>query len=223
MIYFLLFIARLPALIVYLGYDVKCAINEEATFANCTQEFFVRNPQNWVLYSKTMSTLSSLVLLFIIWCNREKLNFCFYRPFKRLKWRASFWWKNALFAFTFVYYIIRMDGSNIQLSIALLSWWPATLLVVYSLNYLRPIDLPDLWFTIGYWFTIVIYCAETFCVFVAVTLAAHLKIIPVIDRRDVGYSIKAFAYLVVMTRATFAFYLLSFFWHKIFDGEKDLI
>ena len=199
---------------------MKCAINEQATFANCTQELFVRNPKNWVLYSKTTSTVSSLILLFIIWCNRDNLNFNFYRSLKQLIRKGSFWKTNALFALTFVYYIIRIDGSDIRLSIALLLWWPATLVVVYSLNYLQPTDLPNLWFTIGYWLTIVMYFAETVCVVVAVSLAAHQNIIPLIKWRNVDYKVRAFAFLVVGIRALFAGCLLNFFWNKIFDGGK---
>ena len=228
-IYVALFLPRLPSLVVYLGYDLKCAINEETTFVNCTQKYLVTNPKNYVLYWKAISSVSSLVLVFILWCDRKKLKYSFSRPLKRLKYKSSFWLTNVLFAFTFVYYIIRIDGSDMQLSIALLMWWPATLLVVYHLNYLRPIVWPErnsrnllsLCFFLGYWLTILVYIAETFCVAVAVTLAAKQNIIPMIKGRNVDYKIKAFAFLVIMIRVSFAYRMLSFFWHKIFHGRKD--
>ena len=220
---------RLPTLVIYLGYDLKCAINEETTFVNCTQEFLLPNPKSWVLYWKTISSVSSLVLLFILWCDRKKLKYSFSKPLKLLKCKSSFWLTNALFAFTFVYYIIRIDGSDMQLSLALLIWWPATLLVVYYFNYLRPVVLPErncrsllaMCFFLDYWFTILMYLAETFCVLVAVTLAAKLNIIPMINGRNVDYKIKAFAFLVITIRATFAYRMFAFFWHKMFHGRKD--
>lgn len=216
-------------MIIYLGHHVKCMMNEETIFVNCTQKFLVSNLKNYVLYWKSISSVSSLVLLFLLWCNRRKLKYSFSKPLKLLKCKSSFWLTNILFAFTFVYYIIRIDGSDLQLSIALLIWWPATLLVVYCLNYLRPIVWPEqnsrnllsLCFFLGYWFTILVYFAETLCVVVTVTLAAKLNIIPMINRRSVDYKIKAFASLVIMIRVTFASQMLSFFWHKIFHGRKD--
>ena len=185
MIYVVLFLPRLPSLIVYLGYDLKCAINELTTFANCTQEFLVQNPKNWVFYSKAISGVSSLLLLFIIWCNRKKLKCNFSRPFKLLIYKSSFWRTNGLFAFTFAYYIIRIDGST-DGSI-----------------------------------TILVYFAETFCVVVALTLAAKMNIIPMLQGRSVDYKIQAFASLVIMIRVAFASQMLAFFWHKIFYGRKD--
>ena len=140
-----------------------------------------------------------------------------------MKGKASFWMKNALFSLTFAYYLVRFDRSDIQMSFALLSWWPATFLVVYSLNYIRPTHLPNRWFTIGYWFTLIIYLAETLCVVVAVTLAVQQNIIPVIEGKDVDYSVRAFAILVVIIRSTFALFMFSFFFNKIFNGRKDLI
>ena len=219
-IYFILLIARVPTLMVYLGYDIKCAINEEATFANCTQEFFVKNPKNWVLYSKALSTLSSVILLFIIWCNRKEIKYKYCKRFRKMIIEARFWGNNFMFALTFVYYLIRYDKSDKQLSIALLLWWPATILVVYNLNCIRPKDLTRRCLRIGYWFTILIYFAETFCVSVAVMLAAQQNIIPVVQKRDLFYPVKAFAILVVWIRTTFAISMLSFFFTKIFHCKK---
>ena len=229
----MLFLPRLPSLIVYLGYHLKCMINDETIFVNCTQQFLVSNPKRWVLYWKAVSGTSSLILLFIIWCNRKILNYRLSKPLKLLKCKSSFWLTNVLFAFTFVYYIIRIDGStdgsDMLLSIALLMWWPATLLVVYCLNYMSPVAWPErdarnllsLSLFLGYWITILVYFAETFCVAVTVTMAAKLNIIPMLKGRSVDYKIKAFASLVIMIRVTFASRMLSFFWHKMFHGRKD--
>ena len=186
-----------------------------------------------MFYSKAISGVSSLLLLFIIWCNRKKLKCNFSRPFKLLIYKSSFWRTNGLFAFTFAYYIIRIDGStdgsDMLLSIALLMWWPATLLVVYCLNYVEPVAWPErdarnllsLSLFLGYWITILVYFAETFCVVVAVTLAAKMNIIPMLQGRSVDYKIQAFVSLVIMIRVAFASQMLAFFWHKIFYGRKD--
>ena len=219
-IYSILLITRVPTLVVYLGYDIKCAINEEATFANCTQEFFVKNPKDWVLCSKTISTSSSVILLYIIWLNRQKIKYKYCKRFRKMIKEAKFWGNNFMFALTFVYYLIRYDKSDKQLSIALLLWWPATMLVMYNLNCICPIDLTCRWLRIGYWLTLVIHCAETFCVSVAVMLAAQQKIIPVIQKRDLFYPVKAFAILVVWVRTTLAFSVLTFFFTKIFNCRK---
>ena len=218
--YFILLIARVPMLIVYLGYDVKCAMEEEATFANCTQEFFVSNPKNWVLYSKTMSTSSSVILLLIIWYNRKKINYNYYKQFKDRIKKSTFWLNNVMFACTFVYYLIRFDTSDKQLSIALLLWWPATILVVHNLKDIHPTNLPHRWLTFGYWLTLLIYCAETVCVFVAVTLDAQQKIIPVIHQRDLPYPVEAFAILVVWIRSVLAGSMSTFFYRKIFKDRE---
>ena len=178
--------------------------------------------KQYLAYLRSYSYLSSGVIA-------KKLKYSFSKPLKLLKCKSSFWLTNALFAFTFVYYIIRIDGSDMQFSLALLISWPATLLVVYCFNYLRPVVLPErncrsllaMCFFLGYWFTILMYLAETFCVLVAVTLAAKLNIIPMINGRNVDYKIKAFAFLVITIRATFAYRMFAFFWHKMFHGRKD--
>ena len=221
------------SLIIFFGYDVKCAVNERTTFVNCTPEFLVPHPKHWVTCWKAISITSSFIFIFIIWGNRKQLNYNFNGSLKKLCKKASFWSMNAFFVATVLYYLIRMDGSNTAMSVMLLLWWPATLAVVYSLNYLPPVWIATMvsngmnysqarCFFLGYWSTLVMYCAENLCMFLAVMLAPLLHVATLLDREDLTNMMKGYVLMSLGFRTMFTTGLLRFFFKKIFHGENDL-
>lgn len=230
----MLFIPRIFSLI-FFGYDVKCAVNEKKTFVNCTQEFLVPHPKHWVTCWKAISITSSLIFIFIIWRNRKQLNYNFNGSLKKLCKKASFWLRNALFVVTMLYYLIRMDGSNTAMSVMLLLWWPATLAVVYSLNCLPPVWIATmvsngmnysqaLCFFLGYWSTLVMYCAETLCMSLAVMLATLLNVATLLaDRKHLTNIMEGYVLMSLAFRTIFTTGLLGFFFKKIFEGGNDLL
>ena len=140
---------------------------------------------------------------------------------------------NTLFVVTMLYYLIRMDGSNTAMSVMLLLWWPATLAVVYSLNYLPPVWIATMvsngmnysqarCFFLGYWSTLVMYCAENLCMFLAVMLAPLLHVATLLDREDLTNMMKGYVLMSLGFRTMFTTGLLRFFFKKIFHGENDL-
>ena len=108
-------------------------------------------------------------------------------------------------------------------------------MVIFMLNYLLPVQLPNrnelieryldgVWFFLMYWFSLVIYCLETMCLVLAVTLDAAFKLTPVINSkyRQHGDQIEAVVLLFLAIRVAFNTPMFSFFLYKIFHGNRDL-
>ena len=123
-----------------------------------------------------------------------------------------------------------MDGSNTAMSVMLLLWWPATLAVVYSLNYLPPVWIATMvsngmnysqarCFFLGYWLTLVMYCAETLCMLLVVMLATMASLL---DSEHFTNIMKGYVLMSLVFKTMFSTGLLGFFFKKIFHGENDL-
>ena len=122
MIYLFNFIPRLFGMVVFSGYDSKCAIYERASFFNCTQDFPVTQPKQWMLYSLVMSILSSISLYFI--CDAGKQ-----MNIRKTCCKASFVIMFPPFIITAASFLVRIvntKAEDMPLCLALFMWWPST-------------------------------------------------------------------------------------------------
>lgn len=206
----MLLIPRFLFLIVFSGYDFKCLVYEKASIVKCTQTFIFSNPKLFTFCWILISLISSLILVFIVWCNQERLNYCQIKIHRK----GSFWSLVVLLLITIVYYGFRIDSTtsdelSMELSVSLLFWSPITMLVVCCLNQVPRVRFPDLkliWyvflallfrrrdvfnhipglcydvlFLLVYWISLAVYCAENLCMLLAVMLDAAAEIAPVIE------------------------------------------
>ena len=236
MFYIVLFFPRLFTLVIHSGFDYKCVIFEKANILNCTQEFLVPRPEHWILSWLANLIVSSVVFIFILCLNPKQLNYSF-ASLKGLCKKGSFWSLNVLYLITCVYHVIRISGTDDEISMAssvlLLFSSPVTLFVVYFLNYLRPVKFPSrshrnidaVCTFLMYWLTLVIYCAENACLVLTVMLDAALEVAPLVQGKVQGDAVElnGFVLLLLGTNVAFRTRLLAFFWNKIFHGDKDLM
>lgn len=317
--YILLCFFRVFSFIVYAGYDAKCFLYEETSIVNCSQEFLVHNPRYWVIAWLSIKVVSSIFLVLILCSNGEELNYCGIKSsFKKLKTKGSFWSMNVLFTFSLLYYSLAISNRNKTsnaMSTLILFRLMASVLVVYCLNYLHPVQWPDtgavryvlvLWLQrnrisvrppssedlwrnlhvvwyflyyrfrsrlpvqpptredlrrnlggvwyflvywllyqprsqppsreeicrnlhavccfLAYWFTLLLYCAENFYMFLAVTLDAIEEVTPITNGmfREEAVQFSPLVAMLLGIKVTLYARIVSFFWNKVFHGNRDL-
>ena len=212
---------------------MKC-IEEKVSIMNCSQEFIFSNP---IIYAKTwavISVLSSIILLIVLGKNSSVTERCCFKKYcsfmKRLSKNGSFWSMNVLLLVVVgydIYVIVHMDGDK-WISILILTWFLATPLFAYRLNYLSPAPLPcsrgDKCCSKVYWATLLMYFFESCYMFQAVTLNAAQEVTPLINGKssDEAVELNGWVALLLGIRVAFNGRLLQFFWNKIFHGHKDL-
>ena len=233
----MLFIPRSLSLLIFSGYDAKCAMYEEASIVNCTQRWIVSHPEHWVLTWLVISNASSLYFIVVVWLLHKQLSQKF-MTLKKLYRKASFWTMIFYFIATAVYYGLRFDttdGMSVAMSLMLFLWCPLTLLVVFVFNYLLPVQWPhrnesnewdhhEMWLCLVYWASLCMYLAENLGMFIAVTLDAALDLAPLMTKKyqHEGDHFHSFVLILVGLRVVFDTQLLVFFLYKICHGDRDL-
>ncbi|CAB4012026.1 Hypothetical predicted protein [Paramuricea clavata] len=244
-LFVLLSIPWLISVIFFSIFDTKCIVFEQASVINCSQNFFISNPRRWVSAWLFMSIISSLLLILIIRMNHKKLNYQ-RKKAKKIYKKGSFFSLIFLLVVSSVYYIVRIFGmrsetTSLFISILVFLWPPVTVLLVCCLNYLprvrwQKIDLPHyslVWCKrclnnnsnfIIYWLALSIYLVEITCKLTAIMLDVAHDVAPLIQNRFPDESGKYWGGMVIVIGFRMAFHarLLSFFWQKLFHGEKDL-
>jgi hypothetical protein len=135
-IYLIHFIPRLFSLTIFSGFDSKCAFYENASIFNCTQEFFVTRPKQWILYWLVSSILSSICLYFICASRMKRIRIC------QTCRNAGFCMMMMILFFitsaSFLVRIINTDSEDMPLFLALFIWWPSTVWQIIYLNIQTP-------------------------------------------------------------------------------------
>jgi hypothetical protein len=137
-IYLLHFIPRLFGVTIFSGYGTKCALNENASIFDCTQEFLVARPKQWILCWLVSSILSSFCLSFICGAHKQL-------KIRKTCSNVAFWSMMILFFITsasFLVQIINTDPEDMALSFALFIWWPSTVVQMFYLDNLAPVTYP---------------------------------------------------------------------------------
>ena len=241
-------ICRFVSLIVFSTYDTKCVILERASVSYCHQDVYVPRPEIWTVVWMALSVLSSIHFIAIVVDNMESRLLNFQRQkAKKLLTKGSFVSLLLLLLLTTIYYIFRAVVAPSTLSMAVLiimCFWPsAIVLVAIFFNYTprvhwKPKDCcspscccPRVFLFpckyslfLFYWTSLVMYFLEATSMWIAVTLNAAHQVVPLIDRKFPDETTRYKAIVVVLLGFTVGFYsrVLSFFWQKLFHGDKNL-
>ena len=226
-------------------FDTKCIVFEQASVINCSQGFFISNPRHWVFAWLLMSIISSFLLILIVRLNHKKLN---YQTEKAKKICKKGYVGSLIFLLliSLVYYVIRIyttksEKTSVSISILVFLWPPVTVLLICCLNYLPRVhwtktSLPRytlLWWKdsltknsnfLIYWLALVIYFVEVTCKVAAIMLDVSHDVAPLIQNKfpDESGEFRGVMVIVIGFRLAFHVRVLSFFWQKLFHGEKDL-
>ena len=226
-------------------FDTKCIIVEQASVINCSQGFFISNPRHWVFAWLLMSILSSFLLIFIVRLNHKKLNYQTQKA-KMICKKGYVGSLIFLLLISWVYYIIRIyttksDKTSVSISILIFLWLPVTVLVICCLNYLPRVHWTQphrsrntmVWWKncltknsnfIIYWLALVMYFIEITCKVASIMLDVAHEVAPLIQNTlpDESEKYRGVMVIVIGFRLAFHVRILTFFWQKLFHGEKDL-
>ena len=220
------FLPRLFLLVIFSGYDTKCALFEKASMVNCSQEFLVPEPMYWCYGWLFTSTCSSAIVISLVWIYRKRMKYSFSISIKKLIRKASFWRMNFFLSIVLIEYSVAwksLDKFHIVLYAFSLARWYSTALVIYCLNYVNPSRIANekkLYYRVGYWLTLLMYFAESASILLLYLLNSSLVLPPVFDHTGGDYEalvLIAFGFKVALSSQC-----LTFFLEKIFHGDKDL-
>ena len=136
--YLLHFVPRFFGLMVMSGYDTKCAVNENASIFDCTQEFLVANPKQWILSWFVMSNLSSICLCFICGAHKQL-------EIRQTCCTKAFCVMMAQFFLTFTSFLVPIyntKSEDMPLFFAMLAWWTSTVWQIVYLNNFAAVTYP---------------------------------------------------------------------------------
>ena len=241
-------ICRFVSLIVFTTYDTKCVVVERASISNCNQDVYVPKPEIWILVWMAMSVTSSIHFICIVVDNMDSEHLNFQRQkAKKLLTKGSFISLLLLLVLTTTYYVFQavVAPSTIGMVLAIIwCFWPsAMVLVAIFLNYTPrvhwkpkqccyaicccPRFLPflskySLFFF--YWTALVMYFLDATVMWIATTLHAAHQVVPLLDEGFPDETTEYKVIVVVIIGFTLCFHsrVLSFFWQKLFHGDKDL-
>ncbi|XP_028392510.1 uncharacterized protein LOC114517065 [Dendronephthya gigantea] len=227
-------------------FDTKCVIFEEASVINCTQNFLISNPTHWVFAWLLMSIIASILLIAIIRLNHKKMNYQTEKAKSILK-KGYFGSFVFLLLISLVYYVIRIyatrsEKTSISISILVFLWLPVTVVLICCLNYLprvhwaTTVNAPRftiVWWKdclnknsnfIIYWLALVMHFIEVTSKVASIMLDVALEVAPLIENKlsDESNQFRGVLVIVIGFRLAFHVRVLSFFWEKLFHGEKDL-
>jgi hypothetical protein len=203
-------------------------INEQTSMLDCHQDGLVPDPESWILAWMLLSFSSSLIFLITL-CVANNLGFLKVRRDKICT--CSTWMKKASFvSFTFLiiptvaYYGIRikratLSKKSVATSVFLLIWPLVMWVVVLILNYTRNRSDCCKKVLLFYWVGLAMYLCETAFKTASVMLDVAYDIAPLVDP---GENFKALILILSGFRLAFHSRLLTFFWEKLFHGDKDL-
>ena len=239
-------ILRFVSLIFYTTYDTTCIVFEHASVIDCHQEVIIPDQAPWTLVWIVLSVISSVLFVFIVVDNMELLNFQ-KKKAKKLFTKGSFISLLILLGLTTMYYIIRtiIAPSSLGRAISIVACFSpsARVIVLIFFNYtprvrLRPIDgrsesccrscccqfLAKYMLFFFYWIALVMCFLEIACVWVAVALDTAHEVAPLIQKEFPDESSRYKGVLILLLGFSLAFHsrMLSFFWQKLFHGDKDL-
>jgi hypothetical protein len=232
------------SIIFFSVFDTECIIFEQASVVNCSQEFFTASPEHWILAWLSMSMVASVLFLLIVRLNHRKLNYQV-EKLGRIYKKGSFCSLVFLLFISSVYYIIRTFTKSDKMStaiLALLFFWPLMIAaVVCCVNYLPRVHWTQAtgsrftapWWKdclaknsnfIIYWLALITYFVETTCKLLSVMLDVAHDVAPLMTSKFTDEAGQFRGVMVIVIGFTLGLHarLFSFFWQKLFHGEKDL-
>ena len=220
------FLPRLFLLVIFSGYDTKCALFEKVSMVNCSQEFLVPDPHYWCFAWLATSTISSAIVVSLVWIYRDRIKYNFRISVKKLIKKASFWRMNFFLSVILIEYTIAWKTSNklhTTLYALSLARWYSTAVVIYCLNYVNPSRIvieKKICYQIAYWLTLMMYFVECAGILLLHLLNSTL-ILPVVVN-GVSGDYQALTLIVFGFKVAVSSQFLTFFLEKMFHGDKDL-
>ena len=233
---------RFVTLIYYSAYDMKCVIFEQASVINCHQGAVIshENAKIWILFWVFSSISGSVVFLTIVFYDHELLNFQHDKA-KKIWKKGSFLsvlWL-CLIATGFHAYRISLAASVLGkiISASMVLWMIAMFLDLLCLNYTPRVHWrgkfcdQNCWDSfrnniccLFYWISLIMFFLEALYLWIAVALDVAHQVAPLIEKEYPDEPrIKGIIVLGLGFNLAFHSNLVSFFWNKIFHGDKDLL
>ena len=233
---------RFVTLIYYSAYDMKCVIFEQASVINCHQGAVIsqENAKIWILFWVFSSILGSVVFLTVVFYDHKLLNFQHDKA-KQIWKKGSFLsvlWL-CVIATGFHAYRISLAASVLGkiISASMVIWMIAMFLDLLCLNYTPRVHWrgkfcdPNCWDNfrnniccLFYWISLIMFFLEALYLWIAVALDVAHQVAPLIEKEYPNEPrIKGIIILGLGFNLAFHSNLVSFFWNKIFHGDKDLL
>ena len=221
---------------------MKCVIFEQASVINCHQGAVIsqENAKVWILFWVFSSILGSVVFLTVVFYDHELLNFQ-YDKVKKVWKKGSFLsvlWL-CFIATGFHAYRISLAASVLGkiISASMVLWMIAMFLDLLCLNYTPRVHWigtfcdPNCWDNfrnniccLFYWISLIMFFLEALYLWIAVALDVAHQVAPLIEKEYPNEPrIKGIIVLGLGFNLAFHSSLVSFFWNKIFHGDKDLL
>ena len=247
MIFFVLVaIFRVVTLVFYAAYDIRCVIFEQASVISCQQDALIPHEYAVILTLAWLvsSVFGSAVFLFVILYyprHRKVFNFQCDKA-KNMCKKGSLWYFAFLLLTAMGYHVyrttlVRSAGIGFAISIYLFFWMFMMFCVVCCLNYTPRVQ----WrgkscyknfcercrkniFCYFYWISLATFFLEASYLWIAVALDVAHDVAPLIGKEyPEEPRIKGFIMIGLGFNLAFHSHLVSFFWDKIFHGDKDLL
>ncbi|XP_028392511.1 uncharacterized protein LOC114517066 [Dendronephthya gigantea] len=225
-------------------FDTKCIIFDHASVVNCSQDIFIYNPRHWVFAWFSMSIVSSIILIFIVRANYRMIDYQTDKAKKIFK-KGYFVSLMLLLLVSMVYYGVRLyntraEATSLSISFLILFHVPVSGFRICCLNYLPRVRWKDdlqrrtqfFWIHIIqensnfiiYWLALILYFFESACRVASVMLDVAEKVAPLVEKKFPDEVGQYRAVLIIVTGFRLAFHarVLTFYWQKIFHGDKDL-
>ena len=242
MIFFVLVaIFRVVTLVFYAAYDMRCIIFEQASVISCQQDALIPHEYAVILTLAWLvsSVFGSFVFLLVIRCGREVFNFQSDKA-KNMRKKGSFLSLAFLLLTAVAYHGYRtslVSGMGRAISISLIFWMLLTFRVLCRLNYTPRVQWRGkscykncrercrknicCYF---YWISLTTFFLEASYMWIAVALDVAHEVAPLIEKEyPEEPRIKGIIMIGLGFNLAFHSHLVSFFWDKMFHGDKDLL
>ncbi|XP_028393323.1 uncharacterized protein LOC114517720 [Dendronephthya gigantea] len=221
-------------------FDAWCNLYEHASVTNCSQPFFVPHPRQWISAWFVMSIISPFLFISIVYTDCRTCNFQ-RKGFRKIYKKGSFCSLMFLLAASLIYYFVRLipskeDRTSKFMSAMMFLWSPVNALIICFINYVPRVrwQKKETQGWLGcfckncdffvYWCAILVYFFELVCKNAAIMLNVAQSFDPFLQK-NYSHSLSPYwGLMVIIIGFDLAFHarLLTFYWEKIFYGNRDL-
>ncbi|XP_028393370.1 uncharacterized protein LOC114517753 [Dendronephthya gigantea] len=244
-IFILLCIPHVISTVFFSIFDAWCNLYEQASVTNCSQPFFVPHPRQWISAWLVMSIISPGLFISIIYTDWRTFNFQ-RNAFRKIYRKGSFCSLMFLLAASLIYYFVRLvpskeDTTSKFISTLMFLWSPVNALIICFINYVprvrwqktKKTQEPSEWLGcfcnncdfFVYWCAILVYFFELICKNAAIMLNVAQSFDPFLQKNYQSHLLSPYwGLIVIIIGFDLAFHarLLTFYWEKIFYGNRDL-
>ncbi|XP_028393324.1 uncharacterized protein LOC114517721 [Dendronephthya gigantea] len=242
-IFILLCIPHVISTVFFSIFDAWCNLYERASVTNCSQPFFVPHPRQWISAWLVMSIISPCLFMFIVYTDSQTCNFQ-RKGFRKIYRKGSFGSLMFLLVASLIYYFVRLvpskqDTTSKFISAMMFLWSPVNAFVICFINYIPRVrwqktKTQGLTEWLGcfsknanffvYWLAILVYLFVVICKNVDIMLNVAQSFDPFLQRNYSHSYSPYWGLIVIIIGFNLAFHarLLTFYYEKIFYGNRDL-